>query len=65
MRIEIIFRGKFSRLTCLRSHGVMINTLDFELSYLSSNLGGTLHDNVIFYYMKSFGVNCYEADKQK
>ena len=46
MCIEIILLGKFLHLTCARSFGVMVSTLDFESSDPSSNLGGTLHHNI-------------------
>ena len=32
---------KLLQLSCARSHGVMVSTLDFESSDLSSNLSGT------------------------
>ena len=32
---------KLLQLSCARSHGVMVSTLDFESSDPSSNLGGT------------------------
>ena len=38
---EIKSLGKFLQLSCARSHGVMVSTLDFESSDPSSNLGGT------------------------
>ena len=38
--------SKFINLKRARTHGVMVSTLDFESSDPSSNLGGSLHDDI-------------------
>ena len=45
---EINLLGKFLQLSCARSHGVMVSTLDFESSDPSSNLGGTWWEYICY-----------------
>ena len=42
--------NKFNLTNCAESHGVMVSTLDSESSDLSSNLGGTWINNIIFHF---------------
>ena len=44
---EIKSLGKFLQVSCARSHGVMVRTLNFESSDPSSNLGGTWWDTIV------------------
>ena len=48
MYFEIKLLGKFLQLSCARSHGVMVSTLDFESSDPSSNLGGTWWEYICY-----------------
>ena len=40
--------GKLLQLSCARSHGVMVSTLDFESSDPSSNLGRTWWEYICY-----------------